>query len=146
MINQFRLLTIDDDPHSFKTATDIVIQRPDYHVTNLDSAALIYEIVNYQHFEMALCDLTLASNDNFRLVRALRERYPEIGILLLVSSTDGRFSIEALEAGADGFFNKPFTYDEFALTHDPGYWKALDRSDWWEANEKRLAVLREVQV
>jgi DNA-binding NtrC family response regulator len=140
--NPFKILTIDPDPQSLKTITNIVRLHPDYQLTHLDSTALIYEIIQYQDFEMALCDFTIAANDQFQLVRTLRKTYPGIGILLLVNSGENRFSVKALEAGADGFFNKPFTYEEFALTHDPGYWKALDRADWWKENSPRLSSLR----
>lgn len=146
MLNQFKLLTIDHHPESLNTLKDIVILHPGYHVTHLDSTALIYEIMHYQGFDMALCDFAMASKNSFRLVHALRKANPHIAVILLTVSDEDRFSLEALEAGADGFFNKPLTYEKFSLTLEFGYWKALHRIDWWEANRAKLGLLQEANA
>ena len=139
MPRQFKLLTIDRDIKSLMFVKDVVAHHTDFHVTHLESMALVQDVLQYQGFELIVCDYVMASADDFQLVRSLRKNYPDAAILLLVSSVENHFSFGAIEAGADGFFNKPFDYEKFTLACDRGYWKALDRLDWWEANETIFA-------
>ena len=144
MISSYKLLTIDPSESSLETVKDVVIRHPEFQVTHLDSATLIYELMHYQVFDLAFLDSPLAKADDFRLVRSLKEAYPKTGIVLLTGAYDDRFSMEALDAGADSFFTKPMTYEKFALTLERGYWKALNRLDWWESNEPKIPVMEDL--
>lgn len=144
MITSFRLLTIDPSEPSLETVKDVVIRHPEFQITHLESTTLIYEIMNYQGFDLAFLDSPQAKADDFRLVRSLRQAYSKIGIILLTGANEDRFSLEALDAGADSFFTKPMTYEKFALTLERGYWKALDRLDWWETNKVKIPVMEDM--
>lgn len=138
MKNYFNILTIDDDLETFKTVTHIVSKHPRYQLTHLDSTCLLPDILKVQRFESIVCDFSLVAHNRFSTLRDLRKANPYAAILLLVDPEIARFNVEALEAGADGFFDKPFTYDKFIITLNRSYWNALDRLDWWEVNASKL--------
>ncbi len=63
-----------------------------------------------QRFDVIVCDILLPGVNGFQLVRQLRDRAVWTPVLML-SAKDGEWDeAEALDAGADGYLTKPFSY------------------------------------
>lgn len=63
-------------------------------------------------YSLALLDRRLPDGDGISIVPRLRQRQPEIRILMLTALDAVDERIEGLEAGADDYLTKPFNLDE----------------------------------
>lgn len=62
--------------------------------------------------DIVTMDLTMPQMDGLRCIEKLIEIKPDIQILVVSALSDKATGIRALELGANGFLNKPFTNEE----------------------------------
>jgi DNA-binding response OmpR family regulator len=72
-----------------------------------DGAGLRHEMARSK-IDLVILDLMLGRDDGLQLARELRERRPEIGIIMLTSRSETIDRIIGLEMGADDYVSKPF--------------------------------------
>ena len=63
-------------------------------------------------FDLIVLDVMLPGVDGFAIVRHLRSRKQQTPVLLLTARDSTRDVVEGLNAGADDFLTKPFSFDE----------------------------------
>jgi two-component system, OmpR family, copper resistance phosphate regulon response regulator CusR len=61
--------------------------------------------------DLVLLDVGLPSMDGFEVLRALREQGSVIPVIMLTARSSTRDTVEGLEAGANDYVPKPFTFD-----------------------------------
>lgn len=61
--------------------------------------------------DLVLLDVGLPSMDGFEVLRALREHGSVIPVIMLTARSSTRDTVEGLEAGANDYVPKPFTFD-----------------------------------
>jgi DNA-binding response OmpR family regulator len=61
-------------------------------------------------FDVLVLDVMLPGMDGFSLVRGLRERQVTTPVLLLTAKDDPEDIVEGLDAGADDYLTKPFSF------------------------------------
>lgn len=64
------------------------------------------QVIDEQQPHVALLDITMPELNGIEVARQLRERWPEIRILILSVHTDEKHVLEALDAGAMGYVQK----------------------------------------
>ena len=80
------------------------------HVGTAANGAELLALAERVEADVLVLDLVLPDVEDVRpLVAAVRERQPELRILLLSSLTAGELSATAQDAGADGFMHKATT-------------------------------------
>jgi DNA-binding response OmpR family regulator len=62
--------------------------------------------------ELAIVDLMLPGKDGLSIIRALRERKSALPIIILSARADVHDRVRGLEAGADDYLTKPFSFAE----------------------------------
>ena len=109
-----RVLIVDDDPgirshlaaylgeigHDAKTANDALAA-----VATMDRAAV----------DAVLSDVRMAGMDGFTLLREVRRRWPETGIVLMTAYATVPDAVEAIRAGAYDYLMKPFSLEQVGL-------------------------------
>ncbi|MEL6593581.1 MAG: response regulator, partial [Bacteroidota bacterium] len=111
-----RILLVEDDlKHAnlfFYALEDMGLERKNTHwVENSDQAL---ESLDSQSFQLALVDLLMPGStlDGIALTKAIKERNPEIFVVLFTVSRDEQDKEAAIAAGANFFLSKPFDFDE----------------------------------
>jgi DNA-binding response OmpR family regulator len=108
-----RLLAIEDDPVladglqvglSACGWTVEVVGRVEDALAALESSA----------FDAVVLDLGLPDGDGLSVLRFVRERDMDVGVVVLSARDDSRDRIVGLDAGADDYVGKPFDLDELA--------------------------------
>ncbi|HUF66774.1 MAG TPA: HD domain-containing phosphohydrolase [Gemmatimonadaceae bacterium] len=61
---------------------------------------------------LVLTDLRMPEMDGMELLTAVRERYPDVGVILITAVADVEVALRALTAGAMDYLTKPFHLDE----------------------------------
>ncbi len=64
------------------------------------------------HAELVVLDLHLPNAHGLDLTREIRQKRPELGIIILTGSTDSVDRVVGLEVGADDYVNKPYNERE----------------------------------
>jgi DNA-binding NarL/FixJ family response regulator len=102
-----RLLIADDHPVVRDGLRGMVAPEPDLEVVGeagngLEALALVPRV----RPDVALVDLRMPALDGVATIRALRERHPEVRVLVLTTFDTERDVVSAIEAGATGYLLK----------------------------------------
>jgi DNA-binding NarL/FixJ family response regulator len=102
-----RLLIADDHPVVRDGLRGMVAAEPDLEVVGeagggLEALALVPRV----RPDVALVDLRMPDLDGVATIRALRERHPEVRVLVLTTFDTERDVVSAIEAGATGYLLK----------------------------------------
>ncbi len=66
-------------------------------------------------FALVMCDVNMPGGSGLDLVRALRERYPDIAVLMVSGMDDPQTASMATDSGAYGYIVKPFQRNEIVI-------------------------------
>lgn len=108
---QPKIAIVDDEPEVQLMMTRYLAQHGFYCVTAGSGRALWSEIAEGAP-DLVVLDLNLPGEDGLDLARALRARYPAIGIIMVTGRRDEADRVAGLELGADDYVVKPFSLRE----------------------------------
>jgi DNA-binding response OmpR family regulator len=137
-----RLLIVEDDPEiTSALLRGLALHGYDAQAENRSDRAL--KRLGTEEFSGAIVDVMLGSDSGIDLVRAARAAGATLPILMLSALSDVEHRAAGLEAGADDYVVKPFSFDELiarlrvqehrAGQHRPGVpvLSSADRSLVW---------------
>jgi DNA-binding response OmpR family regulator len=101
-----RILLIEDDA-SLGAGLVGVLAGAGHEVRWAQTAARADELLA-SAVDLVLLDLGLPDADGFEFCHAVRERYPELVVVVVTARTDEADAVRALDGGADDFVVKPF--------------------------------------
>ena len=106
-----RLLIIDDDPEiTSALARGLALHGYDAVTENRADRGL--DRLRYEEFSGAIIDVMIGDDSGIDLVRDARARGAVLPILMLSALSDVEHRAAGLEAGADDYVVKPFSFDE----------------------------------
>ena len=90
------------------------------------------------NFDLAILDIMLPFVDGFELAKNIREKDPQIPILMLTARTELKDRVKGLEIGADDYLTKPFHLEELLLRIKG----MLKRKEWYKKSADSLPVFQ----
>lgn len=105
-----RILVVDDDP----SVTAMLRRGLGYEGFSVQTAASGDEALRLARSEppaAVVLDVMMAGLDGLSVCRRLRTRDPELPILLLTARDTDEDEVAGLEAGADDYVKKPFSFE-----------------------------------
>lgn len=107
-----RILLLEDE-ESIRGFLRINLKRNDIDVIEAETGeeALAYAESDGP-FDIALLDVMLPTISGFEVCEQLREKYPNMGIIMLTAKAQEEDKIYGLELGADDYVQKPFSPGE----------------------------------
>lgn len=108
-----RVLIVEDE-QNIREFEVIHLKHAGYETVEADCGekALMYYDLEPDTFDIALLDISMPGMDGFEVLRELRARNSEIGIIMLTARTLEQDKIAGLGAGADDYITKPFSPSE----------------------------------
>jgi len=106
-----RILVIDDDPH-FLRVLQRILSGEKFTVTATSNPCDAIEFLRSNNFDLAICDLRMPDCDGLNLLQAVRSGGNEIPIIILTAYGEVDTYLEAMNAGATEYLNKPIRSDE----------------------------------
>jgi response regulator RpfG family c-di-GMP phosphodiesterase len=103
---------VDDEP----LAQDVLVRAArSWHFTcqSAASAEQALELLERNLTPLVVTDIRMPGRSGLWLVREIRRRWPQVGIIVLTAGHDPAATSECLQAGAHHYFFKPIKLDEF---------------------------------
>ncbi|HTE07012.1 MAG TPA: HD domain-containing phosphohydrolase [Planctomycetota bacterium] len=105
------VLVVDDDEGVRKSITRF-LELDGYSVLSAGTLAEARELLATREVLVVLSDITMQNGDNgLDLLAEVRERRPDLDVLLMTGNSDLASAIEALKRGAYDYLRKPFAFD-----------------------------------
>ena len=112
MIN---ILLVDDQKLVRQGIHFLLESENDLHVVGEAANGLeAIEVSNNLHPDVILMDIRMPEMDGVQATRAILEKTPNIGIIILTTFDDDEYIFEGLKAGARGYFLKDVSSEELA--------------------------------
>jgi two-component system, response regulator, stage 0 sporulation protein F len=107
-----RILVVDDDP-CFLRILSRILTNENFQVTTTTDACEAVESLGTMPFDLIISDLRMPECDGLSLLQAVRKAGFDIPIIILTSFGDVETYLEAMNAGATEYLNKPTkSFDE----------------------------------
>jgi two-component system response regulator AtoC len=116
------LLVVDDDPLIREELESLFGTQP-YHVECVASVADAMQSLSDRVFALALVDVRIGGGDGIALTKDIRERWPDVDVIMITGYGSIKNAVEAMRQGAVDYITKPFQPEE--LLHATQ--KALER-------------------
>ena len=109
-----RILAVDDQPY-FRSFIQELLGEEGYEVQTAASAEEAHQALAREVFDVVLTDVVLPDSDGTGFVRALRDRHPDLAIVVLASVGDVKTAVACMKEGAADYQLKPI--ERGALSH-----------------------------
>ncbi len=108
------VLIIDDEPN-MRWILGKALEQAGYTVQVAESGDDGVAMLNQTPVDLVLLDLKLKGEDGLTVLRRLRERQPEVVVILLTAYGTVATAVEAMQLGAADFLRKPFDVEEITF-------------------------------
>jgi DNA-binding response OmpR family regulator len=105
-----RILVAEDDPELTEYLRR-VLEEESHTVVSVGDGGAAVKAGYEQHFDAIVLDVMLPHLDGFEVTRRLRRSKITTPILLLTARDADRDIVRGLDAGADDYITKPFSFD-----------------------------------
>jgi DNA-binding response OmpR family regulator len=102
-----RIFLLEDDPLITK-GLRFTLQSEGFALVSCATLTEAREAVFAEPFELAVVDLTLPDGSGMELVELIKERLPELPVLILTAMDDENHVVRGFDLGADDYVTKPF--------------------------------------
>jgi len=108
------VLVADDEP-SLREALRQFLQQEGFSVLLAEDGLEASALLAQEEADLAICDLRMPRMGGMELLKSLRERDPELPIIIMTGFGTIEAAIEAIKAGAFDFITKPFKLDRLRI-------------------------------
>lgn len=122
MVERFRVLVIDDDP-GVRDYLETLALRLGYGVTAVGDGEEALATLDESKPDIITLDAVLPGMDGLETLRRLKQRIPDVPVVMLSGHGQARTIVEAMKLGASDFLRKPFEVEELELA----FQKALEK-------------------
>jgi DNA-binding NtrC family response regulator len=114
MLRQSRVMIVDDDADTLALLRE-VIAKEGYQVETVDNAETALRRANDWQPDLVITDIQMPRMDGLALLAALREKAPDIMVILLTAFGSLKTAVDAIKTGAFDYLSKPFIVDDIRL-------------------------------
>ena len=110
-----RILIIDDDPFICRQLEELFTAQR-YVVESAHGGPEAMERLVESDFSLALIDLKIPGTDGLSLTKEVREKYPDLDVIMITGYASIKGAVEAIKHGASDYITKPFQNEEILLS------------------------------
>ena len=108
-------LLIADDEKGYRDVLKVIFEDQGHSVRTVTDGRSALELLKKGPFDAVISDVRMPDMDGIEFLRAAREFYPEIGIVMMTAFATIDTAREAFKLGADDFLAKPFNNEELKV-------------------------------
>ncbi len=106
MAERFRVLVIDDDP-GIRELLEAQVSRLGYRVLSAPDGEAALEMLEESRPDLVTLDVILPGMGGLDTLRQLKQRLPEVPVVMLSGHGQAPVIVEAMRLGASDFLRKP---------------------------------------
>jgi len=106
-----RVLVIDDEPVVVDVLRRLLVKQG-YEIQVAGDAAAGRQSLEGQTWDVVLLDVMLPDADGMQLLRWIRERHPNLAVVMITAFATVESAVHAMKSGAFHYVTKPFNNDE----------------------------------
>jgi two-component system response regulator AtoC len=118
----YRVLVIDDDP-GVRDYLEALVSRQGYDVSAAAGGEEALRLLDEVRPDVVTLDVVLPGMDGLETLKQLKQRLPDVPVIMLSGHGQARTIVEAMKLGASDFLRKPFEVEELELA----FQKALEK-------------------
>ena len=107
------ILLVEDDKSIVVNLTEF-LSKEGFSVKNANGQNKALEMIENEHFDLVLLDVSLAEGNGFAVCSAIKPDH-DIPVIFLTASSDEFSTVTGFELGADDYIPKPFRPRELIL-------------------------------
>jgi PAS domain S-box-containing protein len=111
-----KLLVVDDE-EGIREVLEITLTDAGYEVLTAENGFSGLDMVKTHNPDIVLTDIRMPGMDGMALLKAVKQSFPDIEVIMITGYGDANLAIESLKTGAVDFISKPVNQDvlEIAL-------------------------------
>ncbi|MBK7541887.1 MAG: nitrogen regulation protein NR(I) [Candidatus Competibacteraceae bacterium] len=111
-MNRKEQIWVIDDDHAIRWVLEKALQRDEMAVKTFDSAAGVIEALRQGRPDAVMADIRMPGMSGLELLARLRERVPELPVIIMTAHSDLDSAVSAYQGGAFEYLPKPFDVDD----------------------------------
>lgn len=128
-----KVLVVDDSPIDRALVTGLIKSRKECSLLEASNGHEALIVIEEQHPELVLTDLQMPEMNGLELVTTIKDRYPNIPVILMTAQGSEEIAALALQHGAASYVPKRRLADDLVLT--------LERVENTAREERRRSLL-----
>lgn len=109
-----KILLVEDE-ETLAIGLEYNLMEEGYVVERAADGRKALKCVEAQKFDLIILDIMLPYLDGFEVAKIVRDKYPQMPILMLTARTAPQDRVKGLETGVDDYLTKPFHLEELLL-------------------------------
>ena len=110
-MKETHILVMEDDA-SISAALDMILTEAGYDVDVAETGEAALELFEQKGFDLIIADLKLPGINGMEVIKQIKEKKPEMEVIVITGVGTQPIAEEALTLGAHDFLPKPFTDDQ----------------------------------
>ncbi len=111
-MNAKQVILIVDDEEGLREGLGKLLEDEGYVVLSAETGEQALEILQQSHIDLVLTDIRMPGMDGIELLKKIRERHGDLGVIILTGYGQIESYIEAMNFGAIEYVSKPFKVNE----------------------------------
>jgi cyclic di-GMP phosphodiesterase len=109
-----RVLIVDDEPY-IRELIQRCLEMEGYECSTAAHAEAALTELAVDDYELLVSDIHMPGMSGMELLTIVRQRHPDLAVLMVTGVDDRKVGIQALRLGAFGYLIKPFDVNELAI-------------------------------
>lgn len=110
-----RILVVDDEK-SIRQTFEAFLTQEEYEVLTADSVALAIDMIERNELDLIITDIIMPKITGIELLKIIKEKNPDIPIVIMTGKPNLETAMLALKRGADDYLTKPVNRDTLIKT------------------------------
>jgi putative two-component system response regulator len=111
------VLVVDDDS-AIRRMISRILERSGYQCIDVPDSASALRVAQSSHVDLVMCDMNMPGGSGLSCIRELREKQPDIAVLMVSGVDDPKTAASAIDSGAYGYVVKPFEANVILIAAD----------------------------
>jgi DNA-binding NtrC family response regulator len=128
------ILIVDDELDMLELLELIILDKTRYRVSTTNNPLEALQMLANQSFDLLITDLRMPALGGLEVIREVREKYPDLPVIVITAYGSSESAEEAIRAGAYDYITKPFRKEHILIS--------IERAMEWRKMKRELAALK----
>jgi DNA-binding NtrC family response regulator len=113
-VDRLSILIIDDE-ESMRRFLTVLLEKEGYRVVSSSTGRGALRVLDEEAFDLVITDLKMPDLDGIQILESVKEKFPQLPVVILTAHATTSSAIDALNKGAFQYVEKKAKNDEIAL-------------------------------